>query len=203
MADDAEAPLVMGVDLAANPANASAVCLLRGRKVDELLEAHTDDELVALAHRRAPALIALDAPLTPPIGLTGTYANRLAERELRAAGFRPLPPSMLGSLTFRGMRLLFRFQRHKVIEVFPRATLERLGHAYAGPKQGEAQVAACAALLARHVEGLPPLATDHAVDAVAAALTAALHLEGRTEGFGSSGEGLVWVPAVPESSATE
>ncbi|HWG91769.1 MAG TPA: DUF429 domain-containing protein [Candidatus Thermoplasmatota archaeon] len=193
-----DAPLVIGVDLAANPENPSWACLLRGRRVEALKPLRLDDELVQLCYRQTPELVALDAPLTPPLGLTGSYSSRLAEKELRAAGFPALPPSRIPTLTFRGMRLAFRLQRHRVIEVFPRATLMRLGHTYGGPKGEASELAACRALLERHLEGVPPVASDHEVDALAAALTAALHLEGRTEALGSSGEGQVWVPTLGE-----
>jgi predicted nuclease with RNAse H fold len=52
---------VMGIDLAASERKASGVCLLRGKRVKTLL-LHTDDELVALAKRVRPDLIAIDAP---------------------------------------------------------------------------------------------------------------------------------------------
>lgn len=190
------AGVAVGLDLAANPANASALAVLDGRAFVALGEAAADDALVAAVQEHRADVVAVDAPLTPPDGRSGTYANRAAERALRAAGYPALPPSRLGSLTFRGIALARRLRAAglDVVEVFPRATLMRLGHRYGGAKQDAREVAAARDFLARHVAGLPPLASDHAVDAVAAALTGALHLAGETEALGDQAEGVVVVP---------
>lgn len=198
MTDQAE-PLVIGVDLTADPLNPTQACVLRGRRFIELRALGKDDELVEMAYRLTPDLIAIDAPLTPPLGLVGTYGQRVAERDLRKAGFQPFSPALIATLTFRGMRLKHRLQRHEVIEVFPRATFQCLGHTFRVKKTDATEWTACAKLLAAHVQGLPELRSHDEVDAVACALTGALHLEGGTRAYGSSGEGLVWVPKLSES----
>lgn len=190
---------VMGVDLAANPSNATAVATLDGRRLVALERAHPDRDIVALAARHDARLVAVDAPLAPPTGIGGNYANRVAERDLRRAGFKAMPPSRLGSLTFRGIALAgaLRDAGFDVIEVFPRATLQRVGHALERGvgKSGRESIAGARTALAALIANVPDaLPDDHAADAIAAALTAALHAEGATEPYGDPDEGVVWVP---------
>jgi predicted nuclease with RNAse H fold len=193
--------VVMGVDLAGNPVNASGVAVLADGAFLAAGQGFTDADLLALAREHAPDVIAVDAPLTPPDGRAGSYASRVADQGLRAAGFRAMPPALLGALTFRGMRVaaLYRDAGFTVIEAFPRATLARLGQV---PPKGRRkthprEIAAAREALARVIPGVPPvLVDDHAADAFAAAVTARAFVDAGTQAYGVTCEGVVHVPTM-------
>lgn len=213
--------VVTGIDLAAGRGvtglAALAVDPLGASRAVPLTHPNTDDEIVAEALRLRPAVIALDAPLTLPGPVAAALAGapwvgggspytRAAERDplWRALGVRPLPVSFLGGLTFRAIALAARLRaalpETAVIEVFPTATLRALGARTAGDGRGaktsaEARRATHEAL-ARWVCGLPAMAGDgpldaDALDAVAAALTAAAFIRGASRAVGDPAEGCI------------
>ena len=211
---------VVGIDLAAGRGMTALAALAvqpAGRqRLEALSYPITDDEITAEALQLRPAVIAIDAPLALPGPVAAALAGetwtgdsspytRAAERDpiWRALGVRPLPVSFLGGLTFRAIplaaRLRVALQTTALIEVFPTASLRALG---VRPATGERL--AKASLVARRetqiglsawVSGLPepgetPLSAD-ALDALAAALTAAAHLRGLTLAAGDPAEGCI------------
>ncbi|MFA0774926.1 MAG: hypothetical protein THHGLFOP_000425 [Candidatus Fervidibacter sp.] len=186
---------VMGIDLAASERKASGVCLLRGKRVKTLL-LHTDDELVALAKRVRPALIAIDAPLSLPPDRksihdrTGTHL-RFCDRELLRRGIRFFPVTLgaMRPLTERGIRLKERLQREgfRVVEVFPGGAQDVLGlprkhHNLDGLREGLRRLG---------LRGIPDDATHDELDAVTAAYVGWLFLRGKAEVLGEEGDGIV------------
>jgi predicted nuclease with RNAse H fold len=186
---------VMGIDLAASERKASGVCLLRGKRVKTFL-LHTDDELVALAKRVRPALIAIDAPLSLPPDRksihdrTGTHL-RFCDRELLRRGIRFFPVTLgaMRPLTERGMRLKERLQGEgfRVVEVFPGGAQDVLGlprkhHNLDGLREGLRRLG---------LRGIPDDATHDELDAVTAAYVGWLFLRGKAEVLGEEGDGIV------------
>jgi predicted nuclease with RNAse H fold len=189
---------------------------------------NADDEIIAEALRLRPAMIAIDAPLTLPGPVAAALAGaawagnrspytRAAERDplWRALGVRPLPVSFLGGLTFRAIPLAARLRAALpdagVIEVFPTASLRVLGIRPEGVgRVAKASLAARRATqvaLGAWVSGLPavdaesaPLSAD-ALDAVAAALTAAAHTRGLTLAAGDPTEGCIMVVDAARAAA--
>ncbi|HVL49078.1 MAG TPA: hypothetical protein VM889_11015, partial [Candidatus Thermoplasmatota archaeon] len=84
--------VVAGVDLSGKVENPSVLCVLADGKVSLLERFNADDELVALLAKHQPSTVGIDAPLTPPLGATGTYAFRLADLRVRKAGLPIFPP---------------------------------------------------------------------------------------------------------------
>lgn len=178
----------------------------------------TDNEIIGQALDMRPAVIALDAPLSLPGPVTAALAGgvweghpspytRAAERDpiWRALGVRPLPVSFLGGLTFRALPLVAQIRAlapaSTVIEVFPTASMRALGVSHAGERRlaktslAGRQTAHTA--LNALVSGLPdaldaggPLDAD-ALDAIAAALTAAAYAKGVTLAAGDPAEGCI------------
>lgn len=186
---------VMGIDLAASERKASGVCLLRGKRVETLL-LRTDDELVALARRFRPNLIAIDAPLSLPPDRksihdrTGTHL-RPCDRELLKRGIRFFPVTLgaMRSLTERGMRLKERLQAEgfRVLEVFPGGAQDILGlprkhHNLDGLREGLRRLG---------LRGIPDDATHDELDAITAAYVGWLFLNGKAEVLGAEGDGIV------------
>lgn len=187
-------------------------------RLDALTYPKTDDEITAAALLLRPAVIAIDAPLTLPgpvaAALAGTSwagdpspYTRAAERDpnWRALGVRPFPVSFLAGLTFRAIPLVARLRAalpdSQIIEVFPTSSLRALGiRPTAEGRLAKASLAArreTQAGLAAWVDGLPALKGDDApldadaLDAVAAALTAAAHTRGLTLAAGDIAEGCI------------
>ena len=216
------APVVVGIDLAAGRGVTALAALAlepgRAPRVATLAHPATDGDILAEAVRLRPAVIALDAPLTLPGPVAAALAGapwsghdspytRAAERDpiWRMLGARPLPVSFLGGLTFRAIPLAARLRAAlpdaTLIEVFPTATLRALEARSAGDGLGaktsvEAR-RATQSTLAAWVAGLPsveagPLDAD-ALDAVAAALTAAAFVHGAGAAVGNPAEGCIIV----------
>jgi predicted nuclease with RNAse H fold len=217
------AAVVVGVDLAAGRGMTAIAALALepagAPRLVSLAYPVSDGDILAETLRLDPTVIALDAPLTLPGPVAAALAGapwsghespytRAAERDpiWRELGVRPLPISFLGGLTFRAIPLAARLRaalpETAVIEVFPTATLRALGARAAGDGRGaktsvEGRRAAHAALSA-WVAGLPPgeegasLSAD-ALDAVAAALTAAAFSRGASLAVGDPAEGCIIV----------
>ncbi|HZC07516.1 MAG TPA: DUF429 domain-containing protein [Ktedonobacterales bacterium] len=191
-----------------------------------LSHASDDDAIIAEVLRERPGVIALDAPLTLPAPVAAALAGRApdpnASPYTRAAerdpiwsrlGVRPFPVSFLGGLTFRAIPLAARLHAvapvSQIIEVFPSSALVALGlrapstrgHARRSKAAVEVRRAAHSAL-SRIVEGLSAPAKDEApldadsLDAIAAALTAALFTLGATQIIGDQREGCIIMPSV-------
>lgn len=217
----ANAPLVVGIDLAAGRGVTALAALTvepqGAPRVVAMSHPRSDDDILAETLRLRPALIALDAPLTLPGPVAAALAGapwsghaspytRAAERDplWRALGVRPLPVSFLGGLTFRAIALAARLRAElpgvTLIEVFPTATLRALGARTngdgLGAKSSRAARYATLATLDARVVGLAGGVTGDPpdadlLDAVAAALTGAAFLRDATIAVGDSAEGCI------------
>ena len=149
---------------------------------------------------------ALVSPSTSPY-------TRAAERSplWKELGVRPLPVSFLGGLTFRAIALLPALRAAApaaaIIECFPTATLRQLGVTTCAPvAPREARIAKTSAAartaaqrtLARWINGIPnpeaAMLSADLLDALAAALTAAVYASGDYLAAGDVDEGQIIVP---------
>jgi len=181
---------VVGIDLAGSEKNDTGFCLLvadEGGKKERTSLLKSDKEILLQCALARPDIIAIDAPLTPA---RNAYM-RLADEELK--GYGALPHSLRGMtyLVERGIRLGNELkEKYKTIEVFNTASAKILG--FYEKRDIEMQKK-----LARLVEGdlKDRVMKRDELDAVTAAFTGFLHLQGKTEEVGDD-EGKIVIPKV-------
>ncbi len=109
-------------------------------------------------------------------------------------GYRVLPPNLraMKKLTLRAIRLnkIIEEKTYKTIEVHPTSTRKAL---QMPPKEWKTIQKILKTLGLKGDIETRPLAT-HEIDAVTAALTAVLHLQGQTELIGDDEEGYIILP---------
>ena len=181
---------VIGIDLAGTSRNPTGWALLKGKMAETCL-LYTDSEILESIARNVPALVAIDAPLSLP---KKGELLRKADREMIKKGYRVFPPKLpaMEKLTLRAIRLnnLIEEKAYKTIEVHPTSTRKALQMPLKDWK------AIQEILKTFGLEGeleTRPLAS-HEIDAVTAALTAALHLKNQTEPIGDEEGGYIIVP---------
>jgi len=209
--------IFIGIDLTASPRRASAYAVLRdGGHLADVGLVREDAELLALAERWSPRVVAIDSPLFLPRGLccldegclhaschNWTGEKRVAERELFRQGIRLYWTTRKGfikPMIKRAMALRHTLEARgiPVIEVYPYASKVRLF----GQPILKKTTPAGRRWLRERLEGLVPGLVEHEgrlghdqLDAIVAAYTAYLHGRGLAEGVGDRDEGLIWVPA--------
>lgn len=193
-------PIVVGLDLAGSPKRPTGFCLLRG-SVAETFDLFSDDEILDAVQRSAPALVAIDAPLSLPPGRTSIHERndshyRTCDLELRRRGipFFPITLGPMRSLTERGIRLrgVFEAAGIRVVEMYPGGAqdvwrIPRVRRDRAGLRRG---------LLRLGLKGLRKEASDHELDAATGALVGRDFLAGKSEVYGNFEEGAIVMPAV-------
>ncbi|MBV9544686.1 MAG: DUF429 domain-containing protein, partial [Chloroflexi bacterium] len=181
-----------------------------------LTSAGDDDEIlavVALAGRNAT--VAINAPLTRPLGRCcldddclcrhdpGTRSRQI-ERDLLRMGVPILATALIKVLARRGYTIgaALRHEGWEPLEVYPFATLRLLGLPTQGKRTRPGRLRIHHALQSI-VPGLDhPDASEHQLDAVVCAHTAHLWLQGRTRTVGTDDEGLMVIPDVPAGAAS-
>jgi predicted nuclease with RNAse H fold len=180
---------VIGIDLAASSKNPTGWALLKNKTVKTQL-LHTDKEILNTL-KNHPTLIAIDAPLSLP--KKGEFFRKTDKKMIRK-GYRVLPPNFpaMKKLTLRAIRLnrLIEEKTYKAIEVHPTSTRKSL---QMPPKEWKTIQEILKNLGLKGEIETKPLA-PHEIDAVTAALTAVLHLQGQTELIGDNKEGYIIVP---------
>jgi predicted nuclease with RNAse H fold len=189
---------VVGIDLAAKQQRDTGICILSSRACLKLVR---EDEAIfneIKAAKPKPKLIAIDAPLTMPVGRccfkqdckcrTQGKNLRQADKELISKGYRVFPPGFawMKDLTERGVKLRERLEKYrvKVIEVHPRSSLLALNWNEANVneylwKKGYREV---------------KVKNKHEFDALICAITALLYLDGKTIQIGNKEEGQIVIP---------
>ena len=155
-------------------------------------------ELVeAMSHfDRAEIIVAVDAPRSVPDWTIENYAYRSCEKAIKAVD--PHAGSFVGgaALFIRWYEIEERYFRDvKVIETYPRVVWKRLelrGKPKDFSKHRQAVWEAVGKLVGASCQGF----THHQVDAVLCAYTAWCYGNGRADGFGNPGEGLLFIPAL-------
>lgn len=228
--------LVAGIDLAAGRGTTELALLTQERDdarprfdAGGHRSVSSDEDIVAVIAGVRPSVIAIDAPLSLPAPVAAalrsltqaeTAPSSAATPYTRAAerspiwvelGIRPLPVSFLGGLTFRAIALVPKLHaaapEAAIIEVFPTATLRRLGvtaresqtpHHKRLSKTSEAARMAVQGGLARWIAGLPDpqpaLLSADLLDALAAALTAIAFAHRDYIAIGDADEGQIILP---------
>jgi predicted nuclease with RNAse H fold len=210
--------LALGLDLTNGPARASTCALLRWAAgtitLLDLAEWHTDEELLAQARAWQPALVAVDAPLSFPLGLDcleldhpcvpqAAGQGRAAERALSREGiacYYTTKRSVIKPMVYRarGLAATWDALGCPVIEIYPYAAKVRLWGKPLPRKSTPTGRVFYQTRLAALVQGLADpahhLYTHDETDAILAGYTGVLHLAGAAEAVGDPLEGLIWVP---------
>ena len=173
------------------------------------------DELVDVLQAHGPGLIAIDAPLSLPLGMDCLeeecpcapaldQKGRTCEQELariRIGCFFTTKRSIIKGLIYRGLELSrdLEAKGYPVIEVYPYATKVLLFGEKIPPKNTVRGLAFLKEKLSGVVPGLGPYEAGlnhHGCDAVLSAYTAWLHRKDRTDSLGTQEEGYIVVPQV-------
>ena len=180
----------------------------------------TDASIVELAVRHFPAVVAIDSPLGFPKGMdcldirhhcesVHDFKGRACERDLRRARkpqisiYTTTKKTQIGDMIFRAISLAknLRALGVEVIEVYPYASKRALfGNRIPKAKTpAEARfVTAGLKPLIPGLEAAPESLEDDLLDALIAAYTARLYVQGRATAFGSPDEGLIYTPKFSE-----
>lgn len=162
----------------------------------------TDAELIRWVAERRPRVVAIDAPLSLPHGLScedpacarcePPSSDYLARDIDRLVG--GMSTVMIAGIAFRGIYLARRLRRLgiEVIEVYPAAAYQRLGLKTIEERRDPAKVSA---VLVRYVPGVW-LETSDERDAVAASLVARWYAMARAEVI-EGADGAIWLPSRP------
>lgn len=204
----------IGIDLTTSPKKKTACAVLDAElRLQDRVWLGGDEEIVALAKAYHPALIAIDAPLSLPLGLccleeicpcqaASPHKGRQCERELSALGigcYYTTKRSIIKGMVYRGISLKAELERrgHTVIEIYPYASKVRLF----GSLPKKTTVAGRRALqesLQRLIPSVPSpqedLLSHDSLDALLAAYTGFLHNCSETDALGDPSEGLLHIP---------
>ena len=204
----------VGMDLTTSPKKKTACAVLDAdlRLQDRVLLG-SDEDIVAFIEVHRPTLVAIDAPLSLPLGLCcleetcscqplSSRKGRQCERELSALGigcYYTTKRSIIKGMVYRGISLKADLERQgrTVIEVYPYASKLRL-FGLLPRKTTVAGRQALQALLQRLIPSVPSpqedLLSHDALDALLAAYTGFLYDCGGTEALGDPSEGLLHIP---------
>ena len=205
---------ILGVDLSASPKRASFYAVLDGGgKLACLDKFQTFDELLECLELHKPSLIAIDAPLSLPLGLDcleeGHDCATILEQKGRASEqelarmhigcFFTTKRSIIKTLIYRGLEIQRELVKRgcEVIEVYPYATKVILFGDKMPPKNSARGMAFLKGRLPWIIDGVEPYldSLNHdGCDALLAAYTACLHVENRTDLLGIPEEGYIVVP---------
>lgn len=225
-------PLVAGVDVSGRGVGRTALAWVEGDggrprllepPVDEGLRGRDGDgRLVELIVDRAPAVVALDAPLAlphavtctepdcsfcfPPDGSTPSYGTRALEgagwRELMPGAKSPMPMVMVAGIAFRAIYLRRRLEPNVacIVETWPMGVYRTI-EKRAGTAHGSLDAKARTALLATVLDGAELIEVDSEerdqVDAAAAAYAAWCIATGCAKALRTpelADEGAIWLP---------
>jgi len=182
--------IIVGVDLAGVATNPTGWALLENKAVSTH-HLHHDEEILKHITECRPNLIAIDAPLSLPE--KGTIMRK-AEREMYKRGYPVFPPRFpaMEKLTLRAIRIVQEIKRRgfNVIEVHPTSTRKALTM----PTKDWKKIQTVFIHIGLEGDLKTRTLTTHEIDAVTAALTGHLHLQGKTELIGDKEEGYIVVP---------
>jgi len=208
----------LGIDLTSTEAKPSACLGLDSKSQLVYLGFLTENrDIVALVNFYSPQIIAIDAPLSLPLGLCCLEEscpckpkfpskNRQCDQELRQQGIPCYPTSkktFIKGLIYRGIELKTSIGREvkqsgQVIEVYPFASKVRLFGKIIPRKTTKQGMSFLRDKLGDILPGLKPYLDmfDHDLcDAAVAAYTALLHHQNRVDALGNNEEGLIFIPS--------
>jgi len=206
--------LVFGIDLTSTAVKPTACLALdtEGQLIYFGFLA-TDADIISVQNLYSPRVIAIDAPLSLPLGMcclekscpcrpSSGEKNRKCDRELRRYGIPCYPTTketFIKELIYRGISLKNKLchQGFRVIEVYPYATKIRLFGKAIPPKTTREGIAFLKRELANLLPSFSPylhLFDHNLCDAAMAAYTGLLCHENITEALGDGEEGLIFIP---------
>jgi predicted nuclease with RNAse H fold len=206
-----------GIDLTSTEAKPSACLGLDDKSQLVYFGFITKDrDIIALLNFYSPQVIAIDAPLSLPLGLCCLEEscpcqpkfprkNRQCDQELRQQGIPCYPTSkktFVKDLVYRGIELKTSISREvkqagEVIEVYPFASKVRLFGKTIPQKTTKQGMKFLRDKLREILPGLEPYLEvfDHDLcDAAVAAYTALLYHQRRVVALGNREEGLIFIP---------
>jgi predicted nuclease with RNAse H fold len=211
-------PTFFGIDLTSTEAKLSA-CVGLDNKLQLVYLGFLSEksDIIALLNLYAPQVIAIDAPLSLPLGLCCLEEsclcepkfprkNRQCDQELRRQGIPCYPTTkktFIKSLIYRGIELKTSIDREmkqagQVIEVYPFASKVRLLGKTIPRKTTTQGMNFLRDKLEDILPALKPYydVFDHDLyDAAIASYTAWLHHQSRVDALGNSEEGLIFIPS--------
>lgn len=159
-------------------------------KVVSVCHLYKDEEILRRTIDCDPALIAVDAPLSLP----AKGIMRRADREMYKRGYPVFPPRFpsMEKLTLRAMGIAQEIvgRGFDVIEVHPTSTRKALNM----PAKDWDNIQTLFLHLGLKGDLETRALTPHEIDAITAALTGHLYLQGKTELVGNEKEGYIVVP---------
>jgi len=180
---------IVGIDLAGKAANPTGWALLKNKQIQPC-HLHTTKEILAHTFNCSPTLVAIDAPLALP----KKNAMREADRQMHRLGYPVFPPLFraMKPLTLRAIRIAKELKEREihVIEVHPASTRKALGM----PTKTWTRIQEILQRMGYKGDIEKRMFTPHEIDAVTAALTAQLHIEGKTKLVGEPKEGYIVIP---------
>jgi len=180
---------LIGIDLAGRPERPTGWALLKEKWVI-VKELYSDQEILFETINAKPALVAIDAPLTLP----AHGAVRKADQEMHRRGYPVLPPLFpaMKELTLRAIHLTeeLKMEQIKFIEVHPTSTRKALQM----PLKYWRRIQKIFEEMGLSDEWERRILSPHELDAITAAITAHLHIKGKTESIGEPKEGFIIVP---------
>ena len=181
--------IIIGIDLAGLAKNPTGWAFWKN-KVISTCHLYEDQEILEHLTRFKPTLIAIDAPLSLP--KKGTM--RKADREMHRRGYPVFPPRFpaMEKLTLRAIEITRQIKRKglDVIEVHPTSTRKALKM----PAKDWKKIQTIFIHMGLEGDLKTRALTPHEIDAVTAALTGHLYLQGKTELIGDKEEGYIVVP---------
>jgi len=210
-------PTFFGIDLTSTEAKPSDCLGLDSKFHLVYLGSLTENrDIVALLNFYSPQVVAIDAPLSLPLGLCCLEEscsckpkfprkNRQCEQELRQQGIPCYPTSkrtFVKDLIYRGIELKTRIgceikQAGQIIEVYPFASKVRLfGKTIPRKttKQGISFIRDKLENILPDLKQYSDMLDPNFCDAAVAAYTALLHYQNKVDFLGNSEEGVIIIP---------
>lgn len=181
--------IIVGIDLAGKANRPTGWALLKNKQI-QTCHLYSTKEILVHTFNFSPKLVAIDAPLALPKG----NAMREADRQMQKLGYPVLPPRFraMKTLTLRAARITKKLKERKinVIEVHPASTRKALGM----PAKDWKRIQKIFQQMGYKGDVEKRTLTPHEIDAVTAALTALLHIRGKTKLVGEQKEGYIVIP---------
>lgn len=182
--------IIVGIDLAGKATNPTGWAMLRNKTISTC-HLHHDEEILKRSINCDPKIIAVDAPLSMP----KKAIMRKADKEMHKRGYPVFPPRFpaMEKLTLRAIRIVRELtrRRFKVIEVHPTSTRKALKM----PTKDWKKIQTIFLRIGLEGDLKTRVLTPHEIDAVTAALTGHLYIQGKTELIGDKKEGYIVVPS--------
>jgi len=181
--------VIIGIDLAGAEKNPIRWALWKN-KVISTCHLYENHEILEHLTKFEPTLITIDAPLSLP--KKGTM--RKADREMYRHGYPVFPPRFpaMEKLTLRAIKIAQQIKREKlhIIEVHPTSTRKALKI----PTKDWEKIQNIFLHMSLKGDLETHVLTSHEIDAVTAALTGHLYLQGKIDLIGDEEEGYTVVP---------